>query len=454
MRKYSGWLSAFLAACMLFGMFAVAQASAPVDVAALVQECSTLSGQEAVDFFYSLKDKGLTDTQILQFFIDLPISEANKDIYDLYQKDGFAIYAAKYPSGEAYDGFAWEMGMGSEYVGHFSGWNLKGPYTDYVPLPEGPVGDAAKTYKIGVAFHGMKSAWTTNFHDSIMNEALQHPNVELDIQDAEYDDNKFSNIFDMFIAQGVDGIVCIPNVEAPSAPPIQRATEAGIPVVTVDRVSGYDGYSHRVAGNFTANGAQNAMFLIDTLKNEGSFDCNIVLLRKALGSTADAIRIGYYLKPLSYIPGIKVVASYHDNSDKTVAFTNAQAAVQAHERIDAFMCDGDYQAIVMLEALNLANRLDSRDGGKRVIIGSVDDSKEAIKQVENGFLACNTPYTPMESDIGLRVVLKEITEPDNNMPRDIIVPNIPIVTQDGRELFGMKTLTPADWFQYTFGPTV
>jgi len=120
--------------------------------------------------------------------------------------------------------------------------------------------------------------------------------------------------------------------------------------------------------------------------------------------------------------------------------------------IDAVMTDGDYEGIAMLDALKLANRLDSREGGKRVIILNVDDSKEAVKYVESGDIATNAPYTPLMADIGLRVLLKRLS--GEELPRDIIFPNIPIVTQDGRKLFGMSTQTPEEWYGFTFGPEV
>lgn len=422
------------------------------EMRALYEELAPLYGQDAIDFFNSLKGRGLSDGQIMQFFIDIPISTANKEIYDMYIEEGFEIYAETYPKGEPYKGFALDPTVhGVDITGHFSGWPLKLPYVDYMPLPAGPVGDPGKTYKIAFIGCGFPSAWQTNLHDSVMWQVQQFSNVTIDIHDYEYDNNKLSNIMDNVIAQRVDGILLWPANEAPSGPPVQRAEAAGIPVVTIDRIAGHPDYTNRVAGNFTANGAQNAMFLLEQLSDEGSFDCNIVLIRKPLGSTADAVRIGHFLRPLSYVPGIRVVGSYFDPSDRATAFANSQAAVAAHQTIDAVMTTGDYEGIVMLEALSLAGRLDSsRADGKRVIIMNVDDSKEAINFVRSGDIATNAPYTPLHGDIGVRVLMMRLS--GTELPQDIIFPNIPIITRDGRTLFGMKTQTPDEWWPFTFGP--
>jgi len=84
---------------------------------------------------------------------------------------------------------------------------------------------------------------------------------------------------------------------------------------------------------------------------------------------------------------------------------------------------------------------------------SIDDSKEAITQVKDGLFEVNTPYTPLISDIGMRVLLNIVTD-SAEMPQDVITPNIPMVTQEGDVIFGMQTQTPDQWYEYTFGPAL
>lgn len=427
-----------------------ASTSADSQFQALYDEVSKLQGQEAYEFFQTLTDKGVTGTDVIDFFIGLPISQANKEIYDLFQEEGFQLYMDGYPSGEPYEGFQWEPGMGTEIVGPYSELPLKLPFTDYVPLPEGPIGDANKTYKIGVTFHGFDHPWLINWADAAQWEANRHENVETTVLDAQYDNNKQSQQFDTFISQGVDGILVWPMVEAPTGPPAQRAIEAGIPVVSVDRLTGYKGVTSRITGNFPANGAQCAMALINQLGEEGSFDANMIMLRKPLGSTADAVRTGYFLKALTYIPGIKILKSYHDTDNREEAYANAQAALQAFPDIDVVFGTGDHEALAAWDAIKLANRETSREGSKQIIILSIDDSKEALAHVKNGDFLVNTPYTPLISDIGMRVLLEIVA--GKEMPQDIITPNIPMVTKGGDLVFGLQTQTPDQWWEYTFGP--
>jgi len=153
---------------------------------------------------------------------------------------------------------------------------------------------------------------------------------------------------------------------------------------------------------------------------------------------------------LSYFPGIKVLQSYHDTDNREEAFTNSQNALQAFKELDVFYGTGDHEALAALEAVKMANRMNSRKGGKKIIFVSIDDSKEALTNIKKGQIEVNTPYTPLISDIGTRVLINIIIGKD--MPHNVITPNIPMVTQKGDVIFGLGTQTPDEWYEYTFGP--
>ena len=420
---------------------------------ALYDEVGKLQGPDALKFFQSLPTRGVNGADAIDFFIDLPMSPANKQINKIFKDEGFAFYLQKYPRGDSYNKFSWNSGMGTKMTGPYSKLALKVAFTDYVALPPGPVGDPNKKYRIGIAFHGMVHPWLINWADSAQFEALRHPNVEATVLDAEFDNAKMASHFDTFIADKVDGILVWPMVEAPTGPPAKRALDAGIPVVSVDRLTGFDGVNSRVTGNFPANGAQSGMYLVWKLAQEGKLAAKMVMLRKPLGSTADSVRTGHFLKVLSYFPEIEVLKSYHDTDNREEAFGNAQSALQAFPNIDVFFGTGDHETLAALEAAKAANRLSSRAAAKKIIFLSIDDSKEALAQVKNGDFGVNAPYTPLIGDIGMRVLLNVITK-KAAMPKDVITPNIPMVTQKSENIFGLKTQTPDQWYEYTFGPPI
>lgn len=423
------------------------------DLEALYAEVAGLTDQDAVDFFNSLKDRGLTEDQILQFFINLPISESNQEIYDLYYAEQLDLYREEYPEPNFLDDYVWEMGSGTETTGIFSELDIKLPFTDYVTVDTDGnhcIGDPAKTYKIGVVFHGFDHPWLIAWADSAAYALEQYENVEYTVLDAEYDNSKMATYIDQFIAEEVDGILVWPQEMAPTAAPIERAVAAGIPVVTSDRLSGTDKVNARVTGGLPSNGAQMGMYAAWKMAEEGIFDYDIVMLRKPLGGSSEALRTGNFLKVMSYFPSVTILQSYHDTDNREEAFANAQAALSAYENIDLFFCTGDHEVLAAIEATQQANRMNSRKNGEKIIFLTPDDGKEDMRYIEEGILDMDVPLTPYQADIAARVLLNIVV--GEEMPYDITVPNVPMITKDGQEIFGFSTQTADKWYDYTFGP--
>ena len=203
----------------------------------------------------------------------------NKDLGKFFKKDGFRDYLDVYPVTSLTGGFQWEPGMGREFIGPLSGLPIKAPFSDYIPLPEGPVLDSGKTYRIGFVYHWGFHPWLISLADTAVYEANLHPNVEIEVLDAEGDDNKMGQMIDDFIAKKMDAIVMWPAREAPMGPPVERAEAAGIPVVSLDRRAAAPNISSEVLGNFYANGLQQGLYLNEVANGEGIFVKSNIFLK-------------------------------------------------------------------------------------------------------------------------------------------------------------------------------
>ena len=108
-----------------------------------------------------------------------------------------------------------------------------------------------------------------------------------------------------------------------------------------------------------------------------------------------------------------------------------------------------------LDALGDAKRLFSAPGDKKIVILANDDSKEAVNEVRLGKIDVVVPYTPLLGGLGVRVALQHIgfkegrteTKPD----RQIITPNLPMITREKLVIDGIETVTPEEW-PYAYGP--
>ena len=225
---------------------------------------SRLQDKVFLSYVESLNLKGQA---ALDFWKRIPLSRANKPINDLFRKDAFAIYMKKYPRASN-RGEAFKVGMGTKVIGPISGQPLKLPFTSYQPLPEGPIGDPDKTYRIGYTIHGLAHPWNLNNADAAAWEAQRHPNVELTLLDPQFDNDKQIAQIDNWLADNMDGILIWPMQEAYMGAPVDRAYKAGITTVTVDRMVGSRKVSAQVTGNFPANGAQQGVYLVHRLMQE------------------------------------------------------------------------------------------------------------------------------------------------------------------------------------------
>ncbi|UVC08537.1 sugar ABC transporter substrate-binding protein [Rhizobium sp. TH2] len=376
---------------------------------------------------------------------------SNKSVGELFEKDGFRDYLDAYPVGGLAEGFVWKPGMGATFTGPYSKLEIKAPFTDYIPLPEGAVLDPKKTYKIGFVFHGFNHPWLISLADTAAWEAARHPNIQIEVIDAEFDDNKMGQVIDTWVAKQYDGIVLWPSREAPMGPPVDRAIDAGIPVVSVDRRTSSEKISSEVLGNFYANGLQEGLYLKEVMK-EG----NIVLNRKDLGSTADSIRTGAFLEAIGNVDGFNIQGNYHTNSQRTLAFQSTADALQAYSDIAVSFNTGGEEAMGALDAIREAKRLNSAPGSKKIVILANDDAKEVLKEIIDGNIDMVSPYTPLIGDIGIRAVIKHIGAKEGlneAPPKLIMTPNLPMITKTKMTIEGVETMTPDEW-PYAYGPAV
>ncbi|MGY9058430.1 MAG: sugar ABC transporter substrate-binding protein [Candidatus Puniceispirillales bacterium] len=373
----------------------------------------------------------------------------NKDLGKFFKKDGFKDFLDVYPVTSLTGGFEWKPGMGREFIGPLSGLPIKAPFSDYIPIPDGPVLDTSKTYRIGFVYHWGSHPWLISLADTAVYEASLHSNVEIEVMDAEGDDNKMGQMIDDFIAKKMDAIVMWPAREAPMGPPVERAEAANIPVVSLDRRAAAPNISTEVLGNFYANGLQQGLFLNHVAGGEG----NIVMNRKPLGSTADAMRSGAFMEAIGDYNYV-ISESMHTNSSRQAAFEATQAALQAHDDVSVIFNTGGEEALGALDAVMEANRLNTAPGGKKIIILVNDDSKETVNEVRKGNMDVVVPYTPLLGGIGVRAALLHIGAKEGfnqKPPKQIITPNLPMITKEKMTISGITTITPDEW-PYAYGP--
>ena len=426
-----------------------------VDYESLNAELEGLQDEDAYEFFAGLADRGLSSSEILGFFAQMPISPANEQINQIYEEEGLGIYNDEYltcDKYDTYDGYVFDIGNMEpvEITGPITGWTVNLPMTDYIPYVKTTVGDESQTYNIGVCVGTSLSAWSANLCDATVWQFDQIENVEYNYQEMGLEGaTGYTSIIDAYLATGVDAIITNPTYPAATADAADAAYEAGIPFFTVDSLCDSENITCELQGAHDVEGIMLALALIQQLHDEGNYAVNMVMIRQFLGASSDCLRTGFFLKTLSYFSEINVLQSYHDTYSRTDALANCDAAFQTYDNIDVIYCGAGDEATVAYESAKSNNRLQRANGEDLIIVGC-DDSKENLRAMENenAYLALS-PYTPFMADAGARLVLKYLDGED--IPDKVLIPAVPLITQDGEDLFGIETMTADQWIDIAFG---
>jgi hypothetical protein len=72
-----------------------------------------------------------------------------------------------------------------------------------------------------------------------------------------------------------------------------------------------------------------------------------------------------------------------------------------------------------------------------------------IEFIKPDKIAMAAPYTPLLGGLGIRVLLKAIT--GEKVPRDAVTPDLPMITKNKENIFGIETISVDEWIPYSYG---
>lgn len=138
-----------------------------------------------------------------------------------------------------------------------------------------------------------------------------------------------------------------------------------------------------------------------------------------------------------------------------MAFESTSKALKKYDNIEIIFNTGGEEALGALDAVRKAGRLKIASSNKKIIFLANDDSKETVNEVRKGNLDVVVPYTPLLGGLGVRVALMHVGFKEglvkSKPQRQIITPNLPMITREKLVIEGIQTVTPDEW-PYAYGP--
>jgi len=227
---------------------------------------------------------------------------------------------------------------------------------------------------IGISYQNLQNEFIINIQDAVRAEAnkLNVRLIEADGQGKA--ENQISQV-ENFIAQGVNAIILNPYDKEGSAPAVELAIKAHIPIVVVNAlVSNLDKANAYVGSEDAEAGRIEAQRIMDVLHGKG----NVVIIHGPNGHSAEVQRSEGIREILAKYPDVKVVAEQTANWDRAQALNLMENWLASGRQIDAVLAQNDEMALGALKAVEAAGKQD------QIAVIGIDAIPDALKAVADG----------------------------------------------------------------------
>ncbi len=240
---------------------------------------------------------------------------------------------------------------------------------------------------IGFSQANNGDVWRINQTNNVVEtcESLM-PDAEVIVTDGQGDGDKQSADVDDLIARGIDVLLLTPLTEDALTPAAQRALDAGIPVITLDRAVSIPVTQHIGADNKLI-GRTAAQFVAETLL--GGEGGNVIEIQGVLGASATTDRNVEFVNWLAEnAPDVEIIASQTGEyrREPALEFMDDMLQRYAPGEFDVVYTHNDEMALGALQAMKQAGRL-----GEAEIVG-IDGQNEAIEAIAAGEIAATFTY--------------------------------------------------------------
>lgn len=252
---------------------------------------------------------------------------------------------------------------------------------------------------VGVSQLGSESGWRTAHTLSIQDALTKDAGYFLIFSNARQMQENQIKAIRSFISQRVDYIVFAPVIEDGWETVLQEAKEAGIPVITIDRMVNVKDdslYTTWIGTDTWEEGRKAGRWLEKYLREHGrqSENVNIIVLQGTLGATSEIGRT----------EGFEEIAARHDNwrilESATGDFTAAkgkevmQKMLRRYQDIDVLVSQNDDMTMGAIEAMREAGVSFGEYGKVKII--SFDAIHDALEMVNDGLINVDIECNPVQ----------------------------------------------------------
>jgi putative xylitol transport system substrate-binding protein len=234
--------------------------------------------------------------------------------------------------------------------------------------------------RVAAAVYGQKAEFVQLWVRAINEHpAVASGQAKVTIFDGRYSATTQNNQFDTIIAQKFDAIIFIPIDAQAGAAAVQKAHDAGIPVIVSNASVRSNLQNCYIGSNDVLGGEMEAEAVVKKLNGKG----NVVIFDGPIGQSAQIERSQGIKNVLAKYPNVKVLEEKTANWSRTEALNLMQNWLTAHPgQINGIIGENDEMALGAIKALQAANI----DPASMAIAG-IDGVSDAINAVKSGQMA-------------------------------------------------------------------
>jgi len=246
-------------------------------------------------------------------------------------------------------------------------------------------------------------------NEEMVREASFNPGIELKFKTAYDSNQKQIRDIESLLADGVDLLIVSPNEAVPLTPVVEKAMQAGIPVILVDRKINSGQYTAFVGADNFQVGKEVGIYSVNALRGKG----RIMEIRGLSGSTPDYERHEGFMSIIKNYPDVHIVSSQDGGWLRLQAKEKTTEVLKKNIQADLVFAHNDEMATGAYEAFEVNNHYK-----KPVIVGidALPGTEGGIQKVLNGIIDATFIYpTGGEKAIqtAVRILRHEPYDKDN-----------------------------------------
>lgn len=248
----------------------------------------------------------------------------------------------------------------------------------------GEAGTPEKAAKPLVVFAQANSQdpWRQVFDRDTKDAAAKHEGeFDFEMQEAGGDSVRQIGQIETFIVKKPKVLLVSANDESVQSA-VEKATDAGIAVILLDRSVPGDKWAAYVGGDNTEIGRQAAAYMAEKMGGKGT----ILMIRGIASAAPTRERAGGFLEEMKKQPGITIIEGDDCGYERQKAQTYMERFLQSGRAFDAIYAHNDEMAIGALMAMEAART------PKKLIVGIDACQKEVVDLIKQGKIAATFKY--------------------------------------------------------------